>query len=183
MNKLVKILLSIILGLLISGQKEVYGQNLISYLESESRYNIQRINGDITLDGLSNEEAWNNVDPLKFVQQKPNFNTPPSENAEVLIACDNEYIYVAGRMFDSEPDKIASSSKERDSGNANCEWFGITLDTFNDNENALAFFTTPSGLRWDAAVINDTQGNITLETTWNTRAISVPTRRARRCSG
>ncbi|MFH1941967.1 MAG: DUF5916 domain-containing protein, partial [bacterium] len=34
--------------------------------------------------------------------------------------------------------------------------------------NALAFFTTPSGLRWDAAINNDSQGNINVETSWNT---------------
>ena len=38
---------------------------------------------------------------------------------------------------------------------ANTEWFGILLDTFNDKENGLMFFTAPSGLRLDMTVFND----------------------------
>lgn len=46
-------------------------------------------------------------------------------------------------------------------------------DSFNDKENGLAFFTTPAGLRWDAAVFNDAQQNPgttspSLNFSWNT---------------
>ena len=33
--------------------------------------------------------------------------------------------------------------------------FGIILDTYNDNENGLAFFTAPTGLRTDYTISND----------------------------
>lgn len=133
---------------------------------------IPRLNGPITLDGMSEEEAWKNVLPLPVVMQIPNFGNPPSEKTEVLIGFDDEYVYVAGRLFDSEPEKIQSPSKKRDYMEANTEWFGIILDTFNDKENGLGFFTTPSGLRFDAAVYNDAEprapGQFPINLSWNT---------------
>lgn len=149
----------ILLIFLISEVSSVYAQN---------QYVIPQINGQVILDGLSDEPAWQRIKPIIFVMHRPNFGIEPTERSEVLIAYDNEFLYVAGRLYDSEPEKIKSSSKKRDSCNPNCQWFGIALDTFNDNENALAFFTTPAGLRWDAAIINDSQGTISFNDSWNT---------------
>ena len=129
---------------------------------------LPRTNGPVILDGLSNEQAWQNIEPLSFVQIEPLAGAEPSEPTEVLLAYDEDYLYMAGRLFDREPEKIYSNSKQRDSGNPSCEWFGIVIDSFNDKENALAFFTTPSGLRWDAAVFNDAQGDEPVNTSWNT---------------
>ncbi len=129
---------------------------------------LPRINGPVTLDGMSDEPAWDGIRPFSFVQMEPNFGIEPSEPTEVLVAYDDRYLYMAGRLFDREPEKIFSNSKQRDSGNPACEWFGIIIDSFNDKENALAFFTTPSGLRWDAAVFNDAQGKEPINVNWNT---------------
>jgi len=129
---------------------------------------ISRTNGPVILDGLSNEPAWKNIESLPFVQIEPRAGAEPSERTEVLLAYDKDYLYVAGRLYDREPEKIYSNSKQRDSGNPSCEWFGIVIDSFNDKENALAFFTTPSGLRWDAAVFGDAQGEEPINTSWNT---------------
>lgn len=133
---------------------------------------IQRLNGQVTLDGLSNEAAWKSISPLPMVMQVPNFGNLPSEKTEVLIGFDDDFLYIAGRLFDSEPEKIQSPSKKRDYLEANTEWFGIILDTFNDKENGLGFFTTPSGLRFDAAVFNDAEprapGDMPFNISWNT---------------
>jgi len=129
---------------------------------------LPRIGGPVALDGMSDEEAWKGISPLPFVQMEPNAGAEPSERTEVLLAYDDHYLYLAGRLYDREPKKIFSNSKQRDSGNPSCEWFGIVVDSYNDKENALAFFTTPSGLRWDAAVFNDAQGDQPINISWNT---------------
>lgn len=135
---------------------------------AQNLYLLPRINGSVKLDGLSDEPAWESVAPLPLVMHVPNFGGDPSEKTEILLAYDDNFLYVAGRCFDSEPDKIQAPSKKRDELNLNNEWFGVILDTFNDNENALAFFTTPSGLRLDMAVFNDALGDFPINTSWNT---------------
>jgi len=129
---------------------------------------ISRLDGKIELDGRSDEEAWKDIHSLPVVMQSPVFGAPPSEKTEVFLGYNDDFFYVAGRLYDSEPDKIQAPSKKRDSMNPSNDWFGIIIDTFNDNENALGFFTTPAGLRFDATVYNDAQGEFPVNLSWNT---------------
>jgi hypothetical protein len=129
---------------------------------------LSRLSGPVTLDGFSDEAAWRDVRPLPMVMMEPNFGAEPSERSEILAGYDDRYLYLAGRLYDREPDRIVSNSKQRDSDNASCDWFGLIIDSFNDKQNAVAFFTTPAGLRWDAAVLNDGQGNRPIDPSWNT---------------
>lgn len=135
---------------------------------AQQRLILQRLRGPVTLDGVSNEPAWNDIAPLPFVMQQPTFGLDPSEKTVVLLAYDDEYIYVAGRLYDSDSAGIQSASLKRDFMGGNSDWFGFILDTFNDKENAVAFFTTPSGLRLDIAVFNDAQGDFPFNPSWNT---------------
>ena len=136
--------------------------------DNKDGYVISRLNGSVQLDGLSQEPAWEDIKPLPVVMHSPNFLDEPTEKTEILVAYDHDYLYVAGRLYDSEPSKIQCTSKKRDDMKANNDWFGIVIDTFNDKENALVFFTAPSGLRLDMTVFNDAQGEEPFNTDWNT---------------
>jgi len=142
--------------------------HLLSTASEPDTLIIKRTSGPIELDGLSNEEAWKQIEPLPVIMQVPDFGIEPTEKTEILVTYNDNYLYVAGRLFDSEPDKIQYPSMKRDEMNVNNDWFGLILDTFNDNENAMAFFTTPSGLRMDLSVFNDAVGGFPLNVTWNT---------------
>ena len=131
---------------------------------NQEKIEIQRITEEIILDGIINEKVWSTITPLPFIQHKPVYGDKPTEHTEVRLAYDDNYLYVAGSLFDS--DEVQSTSLERDGGNASSDWFGVAIDSYNDKENATAFFTTPSGLRWDATVL-DGQGGIDLNTNWN----------------
>ena len=48
------------------------------------------------------------------------------------------------------------------------DYYGLILDTFNDYENGLAFFTAPSGLRLDFTIFDDANGIFPINMTWNT---------------
>ena len=132
---------------------------------------IPKVSGPVTIDGLSDEAAWTGIRPLPMIIFIPNYGNPPTETTEVLIGHDDDYIYVAARLFDREPEQIQAPSKKRDYFEANTEWFGVLLDTFNDKENALGFFTTPTGLRWDGMVSNDAEqrtiNDMPINTSWN----------------
>jgi len=133
---------------------------------------IQRLSGPITFDGLSNEGAWNNIQPFPMTMMRPNFGQPPSEKTDVRIGFDDNYLWVAARLYDSEPVKIQAPSRKRDYMEANTDWLGVIFDTFNDKENGLGFMTTPSGLRWDGAIYGDAEQRTPMEMpinlSWNT---------------
>lgn len=130
------------------------------YSFQAERIVLQRIQGPITLDGRVDEPDWKGIIPFPLIQHAPNFGEEPSEKSVVLIAHDDEFLYLAGKLYDSEPSKIMGATKQRDTTSVS-DFFGIVIDCFCDKENGLAFFTTPTGLRWDATIANDgvTEGN------------------------
>ena len=160
-------------GLMIAQEKNASIKDQ-SQLERKQRLNrsdqliIPRIKGPVTLDGLSDEPAWEGIEPFPVVMHMPNFGTEPSERTEILVAYDESFLYVAGRLYDREPSKIQANSKQRDSQDPSSEWFSVFIDSFNDKENALAFLTTPTGLRNDFTISNDAQGADPINTNWNT---------------
>ncbi len=131
------------------------------YLESRlcEPIRIQRIQSPVELDGLSKELAWEGIESFSMLMRQPNFGNEPSERIEVLLCYDDDYLYVAGRLYDSEPSRIQSTSFKRDGGwNWATDHLGVIFDTFNDNENAVLFVTTPLGTRTDLSVKNDGEG-------------------------
>jgi hypothetical protein len=128
---------------------------------------IPKTEREISLDGRIDEDAWKDAIRLNMVMHNPVSGTEPSEASTFLIMYDDRYVYIAGIMTDSEPDKIQSPSKKRDEMGLNNDWFGPIFDTFNDKENALAFFTSPSGLRLDYEIFGDGQGFWPVNQNWN----------------
>lgn len=120
-------------------------------------YVLARLASAVQIDGLSDEPAWEAIDPLPLTTYEPEFGMPPTERTEIRVAYDDHYLYVAGRLYDSEPSGIRSNSMYRDRY-AGDDSFAILLDTFNDNENALWFFTNPAGVRFDMAITQDGEG-------------------------
>ena len=131
---------------------------------------LERLDGPITLDGVSDEPAWQRIQPLKVVMHQPVFGNTPSERTEIRVAYDDDYIYASGRFFDSESKEIRGNSLERDGTNAGADGFGIILDPFNDNENALCFATTPTSIRGDWTISNDAESTSgsPMNMSWNT---------------
>lgn len=131
--------------LTISGEKVLASEQL----------DIQLLTGTIEFDGYVNEQAWENIAPLPMVQYAPVFGKEPTEKSEIRVTYNNEYIFISAKMFDSEADKIMSTSKKRDEVSAGNDWFTVIFDSFNDKENGLAFATTPAGLRSDYTIFKD----------------------------
>ncbi len=133
---------------------------------------IPLITDKIKLDGVLDEEVWQRAKPTPVVAQRPVFGAPPSEKTEIYLVHDADYLYLAGRHFTKDPESIIATSKERDAFTLSNDWFGIIIDTYNDKENAVAFFTTPEGLRLDLTVSNDaervTREQIPLNPFWDT---------------
>jgi len=142
---------------------------LVSY--SQSRAVVQKFDEEPSIDGSPFESAWDKIDDREFYMLNPVSGGPPSQRGKAKIGHFGKNLYVAGYMYDSEPDKIRAKSKKRDEMSGASDFFGVSLDTYNDNENALFFLTTPAGLRLDAQIFNDGQATppaIPMQRDWNT---------------
>jgi len=143
----------------------------LAQVRSGEPITLQRIEGSIELDGFSNEEAWESIEPLDLTVYQPVYKSEPTQHTEIRVAYDDEYLYASGRMYDSSPKDIRGNSLYRDQY-AGDDTFSLIIDTFNDNENMLWFSTTPTGVRFDRTVAND--GELingfsgTINSSWNT---------------
>jgi len=135
----------------------------------EAPFPIPRLSGSVEIDGRVDEAAWMAIPPLEVSASLPAFGRPPSERTEIRIAYDDTYLYVAGRMYDSDPGGIRATSLRRDESSLGNDWLVLNLDTFMDRRTALVFGVTPAGLRSDAIMPNDAEsgGNWGWDAYWD----------------
>lgn len=132
----------------------------------------KRIEKEINFDGIPDEELWKEL-AMPLAVHQPVFEENYQGESEFYMGYNEDYLWVAGKMIYSDAAEIAAVSKKRDIMDPGNDYFGIAVDSYNDNENALAFYTTPTGLRWDATIFNDAQGDPTqgvfpINMSWNT---------------
>jgi len=155
----------VILLLISAVTASVSGQSGENYLE------IQKVTGTITIDGICNELVWDNLTKIPMTMFKPNHGSKPSERSDIFVTFDDEYFYIGARLYYQNGSTIRATTKKRDGADGGSDNFGILLDTFNDNENALCFETNPSGLRSDFTIDNDAQsppGMMPFNRSWDT---------------
>lgn len=136
--------------------------------------NITRVSGTIEFDGNPSEEIWNGLSTFPLTMYRPVSGSQPSEESDVRMGYDDQYLWIGACLYMKDADKILSVTKKRDAMLFSYDAFGVILDTYNDNENALAFYTAPTGLRSDYTISNDANGNpggspmSVFNTSWNT---------------
>ncbi len=137
-------------------------------VSSQDFLQLAYLQNSLDFDGIVNESEWQHVEGLPLVQHQPVFGKEPTEETDIFVGYDDQYLYLAARMYYRDPGDMQNTTKKRDAMVGSTEYLGLILDTFNDNENALAFFTTPAGLRWDGTVFNDAEGEMPINLSWNT---------------
>ena len=122
----------------------LYAQDAKSQREIKA-YRLSE-NQQVKLDGRVEESFWKQIDPATgFRMQEPEEGAPATEETEVRIAYDREYLYIGAILYDREPSKIKATQKRRDDRIVSDERFTWSLDTFNDRRNAYFLEVSPNG--------------------------------------
>ena len=141
----------------------------ISDAISQAPLSVTRISDEINFDGIPDEEVWHSLPALQMVMYVPVAGGEPTEQSIIKIAYDDQYFYVSGLLNHIDPANIRAFGKKRDYAYPTTDFFGVIIDSFNDRENALAFWTNPNGLRSDGTVKNDCNDQETdINFSWNT---------------
>jgi hypothetical protein len=120
----------------------------------------------IELDGKVLPAEWHHIDTLSFVSHWPVHDSKPNARTEYRITYDEKYLYFSAICYD-EPILIQDPHFERDKLSMTSDHVILFLDTYNDNENGLAFAVTPTGSRVDISMSNDAQGMQPADFSWN----------------
>ena len=133
----------------------VYLLGMISPMCGQEKVEIQRLSSEVNFDGKVDEQAWDALPRLNMTQNQPTFGIEPTEESDIRVGYDNTYLWIGARLYMKDASKIVATTKKRDDLPSNSDAFGIQIDAFNDNENGLAFYTTPTGSRYDATISGD----------------------------
>jgi hypothetical protein len=118
------------------------------------------------IDGILNDAVWDSADVAKnFIQFLPESGKPGSQETEVRVLFDKEYIYVAARMYD-DPQQIAKQLLRRDNRGYSDE-FGVGIDSYNDNRTGFSFYLTPKGSKLDLLWFNDQYNDPSWDAVWD----------------
>ncbi len=105
----------------------------------------------ITIDGKFNESIWMKTPIAKdFFMFEPDNGTPEKKEfrSEVKVIYDNNALYIAATLYDSEVHLINKEITQRDNfGTA--DLFGIFVNGFNDGQQDFRFFVSASGVQMD----------------------------------
>jgi len=131
-------------------------------------YYIQSISDAPNIDGILDEPFWSSIAPIDdFVQEEPDNLEEPTERTEVYLTYDDNALYVAARLYDSEPSGIVRQLAPRDDWygafDEMADWFSIDLDSRHDHQTAFSFAVNASGVLYDAMVYNDAD----IDDDWN----------------
>jgi len=130
---------------------------------------LTRLPEPIVFDGNVDDSAWEAVPALPLTVYQPTYGSEPTELTEIRVAYDDDYLYVAGKLYDTSPGgaNVKTLYRDRYSGD---DVFGIVLDSYNDHETAVWFTTNPAGVRADRTIANDAEFNagMPMNSDWNT---------------
>ena len=115
---------------------------------------IPRLTGEVDVDGVVDEPAWDAIEPLPMFMWAPTHGGEMTERTEVRIAHDDEFLYLSGRMYDSNPQGIRSNTYLRDAFSGD-DLLSFVIDSYNDYETGVWLGTTPVGTRQDRSLSND----------------------------
>ncbi len=139
--------------------------------QDHDRRVIEKLDQPIIFDGIPDEAAWEQLEPFPMISHMPVFGNPPSEKSVIRMGYDDQFVYVGGLLYVSDPSFIQAVGKKRDMETMSTDFFMLGFDTYVDKENSLLFATNPLGLRWDAAVSKDgtmSMEKIPVNMDWNT---------------
>ncbi len=152
----------LIIASIISASEKKAPLKVVSAFKAES--------ASIKLDGNLDEAVWKNTPVDEFTQKDPNEGQPATQKTDVWIAYDNDNIYIAARLLDTNPELIDVSLGRRDQY-INSDWFGFYVDPYNDKKTGFYFGVNAGGSMVDGTLFNDSWDDDTWDGIWEAKTL------------
>lgn len=124
---------------------------------------------NITIDGKLDEEIWD-LAPVAtdFVMYSPDNGKPitDAEKTEVRVVYNNDAVFIAAKMYTSQPSKLYKEITLRDNFGST-DNFGVFINGFNDNQQDFRFYITAAGVQLDAVYTVQTDQDFTWDAIWD----------------
>lgn len=149
---------------------------LVSNVLAEDKYEIpqrearaRKATKSIKLDGRLTEDVWKDEPLTEFTQKYPNEGEKPTEKTEAWISYDESNLYVAAKLYDSNPQQIDASLARRDSW-IESDWFHFYVDSYFDKKTGYFFSVNPGGSIMDGTYYNNSWNSDSWDGIWESEA-------------
>jgi hypothetical protein len=146
MSRLTRISIAAVLLLLAAPSVAVYTVN-----GERKSFEIYRTQTAPVIDGRLDDDAWKNAAVVDdFHQTSPSDGAAPTEVTIVRVTYDDDYLYIAADLRDSDPTGIRAKQMIQGKMIFSDDRFWVTLDSFNNKRNDYFFQVNANGVRRDA---------------------------------
>ena len=131
--------------------------------------------GEIEIDGIADEPDWSSARVFTgFTQREPVEGVPAEHDTEVRVLFGDEAIWVAARMWDSDPDAIDRRLTRRDN-HGTFDQFSVHLDPNLDGLTGYSFRVSAANVQGDTYFYDDDRMDGAWDAVW-TSAVTVDDR-------
>jgi hypothetical protein len=127
--------------------------------DDEGRATIRtiRLAEPLRIDGRLEESVYQQERPVSdFIQTDPIEGGPATEKTELWVMFDRENVYVAFRVFESQPERRVANVMQKDNGLLfQNDGVMFVLDPFYDRRNGVGFMLNAIGGRTDGQVTDE----------------------------
>ena len=139
--------------------------------ESPKRAQVTRTATAPTIDGRLDDAVWQQAEVIDdFHQIRPGDGAAPSERTEIYLLYDNDALYIAGRMYDSEPENISANIMRHNMRLGPDDRLSVIIDPFNTGRGGYRFETNAHGVRHDMLYQNVSQTNAEWSVIWDVQS-------------
>tara|TARA_R110000824_G_scaffold7892_3_gene35752 strand:+ start:102442 stop:104589 length:2148 start_codon:yes stop_codon:yes gene_type:complete len=130
-------------------------------------FNIPRTTLTPVIDGILDDEIWQQAAVITdFHQVNPVDHGTPSQESIFYVTYDDDFFYVAARLFDTEPEAILARTMIQGQSLRFDDNVHIILDTFDNRRTGFRFITNPNAIRDDGVFESPTRYNIDWSGIW-----------------
>jgi hypothetical protein len=116
------------------------------------------------IDGVLDEDVWSRAALVEDLHQmNPVEYAEPSEPTEIRVFYGDDALYIAARLYDSEPGQITANVLRQGEGLGSEDRFAVILDPYLDQRSGYRFQVNPNGVRWEALYKNTSD----VESNWS----------------
>ena len=121
------------------------------------------------IDGRLDDAVWTRAAIVDdFHQSQPIEGAEPTERTEIYLLYDDDALYIGGRFWDSEPERIAAGTlRHRSLRLGDDDRIAIVLSPFNDRRSGYKFETNANGVKHEAIYQNVSQNLSVWNTIWD----------------
>jgi hypothetical protein len=143
-------------------------------LQAQDSLHIKRTIKPIKIDGLLDDEGWQNAQMVSdFTQFFPSDTSKAEARTEVRMTYDDQFVYVGAKVYayKGKGNYVTPSLRRDYRGEAN-DGFTITIDAFQDKTNAVLFGTNPFGVQREGLIVNGGTNRNDFDQAWDNKWFS-----------